>query len=55
MNTWCRVFLCIKVTVAVGMILSHLLKALNSHLQVTELIALTFVKHLSYGTIMMNP
>lgn len=43
-----------EMTVAVGVILSDLLKALNSHLQVTELIALAFVKQLSYGMVMMN-
>lgn len=53
-NTWCGIFLCMEMTVAVGVILSDLLKALNSHLQVTELIALAFVKQLSYGMVMMN-
>lgn len=54
MNTVCATLSCVKLTVAVGIILSNLLKALNSHLQVTELIALSFVKELNNGSIMPN-
>ena len=54
MSTVCATLSGMKLTAAVGITLSNLLKILNSHLQVTELIALSFVKWLNNYSITPN-
>lgn len=54
MNTFCTTLLSMERTIDGEIIVSTPLKALNSHLQVTELIAFSCVKQLSFGKIMLN-
>lgn len=54
MNTFCTTLLSMERSTDGEIVVSNPLKALNSHLQITELIALSCVKQLSYGKIMLN-